>query len=88
MERSTGIHKAVAQFDRSPSKLAAALGNGVRRQHVEHWLKTGAVPPERCIAIEKATHGAVRCEEMRPDVDWAYLRGTAANDQAREVANG
>jgi len=28
-------------------------------------------------AIERATKGAVRCEELRPDVDWAYLRGTA-----------
>lgn len=34
------------------------------------------VPAARCPAIEKATSGAVTCEEMRPDVDWAYLRGT------------
>ena len=32
---------------------------------------------ERCIQIEKATAGAVRCEQLRPDIDWAYLRGTA-----------
>lgn len=31
---------------------------------------------ELCIEIEKATSGAVRCEDLRPDVDWAYLRGT------------
>jgi DNA-binding transcriptional regulator YdaS (Cro superfamily) len=29
------------------------------------------------ISIEKASGGAVTCEELRPDVDWAYLRGTA-----------
>jgi DNA-binding transcriptional regulator YdaS (Cro superfamily) len=29
------------------------------------------------IAIERETKGKVRCEEMRPDVDWAFLRGTA-----------
>ena len=34
------------------------------------------VPAERCPAIERATNGAVRCEEMRQDVDWACLRGT------------
>lgn len=28
------------------------------------------------IAIERESHGAVRCEDLRPDVDWAYLRGT------------
>lgn len=30
------------------------------------------------IAIERESSGAVRCEELRQDVDWAYLRGTAA----------
>lgn len=29
------------------------------------------------IAIERATSGAVRCEELRPDIDWSYLRGSA-----------
>lgn len=32
---------------------------------------------ELCIQIEKATSGVVRCEDLRPDVDWAYLRSTA-----------
>lgn len=26
------------------------------------------------IAIERESGGKVRCEEMRPDVDWAFLR--------------
>ncbi|WP_277949020.1 YdaS family helix-turn-helix protein [Proteus mirabilis] len=26
--------------------------------------------------MEKVTSGVVRCEELRPDVDWSYLRGT------------
>jgi len=29
------------------------------------------------IRLERETDGAVTCEEMRPDVDWSYLRGTA-----------
>lgn len=29
-----------------------------------------------CIAIEKESGRKVTCEEVRPDVDWAYLRGT------------
>lgn len=28
------------------------------------------------IAIERESSRAVTCEELRPDVDWAYLRGT------------
>lgn len=31
-----------------------------------------------CINIERESGGAVTCEELRPDVDWAYLRGSGA----------
>ncbi len=34
------------------------------------------VPVERCPAIEAATDGLVRCEDLRPDVAWGVLRGT------------
>lgn len=27
-----------------------------------------------CIAIDKATDGIVRCEDIRPDIDWRFLR--------------
>lgn len=27
-----------------------------------------------CINIERETAGEIRCEDLRPDVDWAYLR--------------
>jgi len=55
--------------------LARAVG--VAPAVVSQW-KNGVrrVPPSRCPAIEQATGGAVRCEDLRPDVDWAYLRGT------------
>ena len=29
-----------------------------------------------CINIERESIGAVTCEQLRPDVDWQYLRGT------------
>lgn len=32
------------------------------------------------IAIERESLGSVRCEDLRPDVDWGYLRGTVAVD--------
>lgn len=34
------------------------------------------IPAEKCIEIDKATGGRVRCEELRADVDWGYLRST------------
>ena len=30
------------------------------------------------INIERESKGKVRCEKLRPDVDWAYIRGTSA----------
>jgi len=46
---------------------------------VSQWKNgTRQVPAERCVDIERATSGTVRCEDLRPDVDWAYLRGTPA----------
>ena len=41
---------------------------------------------ELCVQIEKATHGAVRCEDLMPRVDWAYLRGTATTQTPTEKA--
>ncbi len=33
-----------------------------------------------CINVERESLGSVRCEDLRPDVDWAYLRGSVAVD--------
>jgi len=29
-----------------------------------------------CINIERESKGAVRCEDLRPDADWAFIRNT------------
>ena len=58
----------------SISKLAALLGLSV--QCVSNWRKR-RVPAEYCPAIERATGGAVRCEQLRPDIDWVVLRRAA-----------
>lgn len=50
---------------------------GVSSPTVNQWTTgTRQIPAERCPEIEKATNGAVTCEDLRPDVDWKYLRGT------------
>lgn len=75
-ERLSGqiaARKAI-QMIGGPVKAAAVLQlKGRRHQTVQSWLKT-RVPAEHCPTIERATAGAVRCEELRPDVDWAVLR--------------
>ena len=64
-------------LDQRGSNRDRARAVGLSEVIVSQW-KTGArqVPAERCPAIERATNGAVRCEDLRPDVDWAYLRAT------------
>lgn len=61
--------------EKSAVSLAAAIG--VNPVLISQW-RTGArkVPAERCPSIERATNGIVRCEDLRPDVDWSVLRAS------------
>lgn len=53
---------------------------GVSDQTVTWWRKgvrdgrPVVFPAEHCPACERLTSRAVTCEELRPDVDWAFLR--------------
>lgn len=58
------------------SQKAFADAIGAKSRTVWAWTKRGNVPASFCPAIERATKKAVTCEDLRPDVDWAYLRGT------------
>lgn len=64
-------------LDQRGSNRDLARAVGVSDVIVSQW-KTGTrqVAAERCPSIERATGGQVRCEDLRPDVDWAYLRAT------------
>lgn len=54
--------------------------------HIWNWLNSKSPdqtpPAEYCPAIERATDGRVRCEDLRPDVDWAVLRRCNCRDEA------
>lgn len=41
---------------------------------------TRNVPRKRCHEIDAATDGRVTCEEMRPDLNWAFLRSCGADE--------
>lgn len=47
---------------------------------VGNWLMRGRIPVEHCPTLERLTSGRWRCEEMCPDVEWGYLRGTAKRE--------
>lgn len=65
---------------KGPNALASAIGVSTSAPHM--WKKRQRVPAEYCPAIERATSGAVRCEDLRPDVAWDVLRMQAAPSDA------
>lgn len=67
MPHRSGVQRALDKFGGSPTKMAAAIGGDVKRQHVEHWLKSGRVPPEHCQCVSELTGEPLW--ELRPN-DW------------------
>ena len=54
------------------TKFARALG--LNSHMVAHqWVLT-RIPAERCPDIEALT--GIKCEKLRPDVNWSVVRGT------------
>jgi len=66
------LNKAIAYMG---SQVALAEEIGGTPQLVNNWIRRGQVPAEHCPKIERATRGQVTCEDLRPDIDWAILRG-------------
>lgn len=66
-----GLTEAASRLDQHRQEDAPKLTPSA----VFNWTKRG-VPLSYCIAVEKELAGKMRCEDLRPDVDWAYLRST------------
>ncbi len=48
---------------------------GVTKGAVSQWKLDGRrIPAEHCPTIERLTNGEIKCEQLRPDVDWAVVR--------------
>lgn len=55
---------------------------GTSRGHITNIAYGGKPCGEKlAIAIDRESLGAVPCESLRPDVDWAYLRTTGTSQQ-------
>jgi DNA-binding transcriptional regulator YdaS (Cro superfamily) len=61
--------------------LAQALGR--KKAAVSRWMLEG-VPVAVCPDIEALT--GVRCEELRPDVNWAVLRNPASTEDESDFS--
>lgn len=73
----TPVHEAMDVLGGTPTSMAAALGGGITRQNVEHWLDAGRVPARHAPAVEAETRERrhpVICEALCPGVRWDVLR--------------
>ena len=59
----------VARCETSEGYLRKAISKGQR------------LGESLCINIDRESSGAVRCEDLRPEVDWAYLRNVSASPE-------
>lgn len=69
----------VARCETSEGYLRKAISKGQR------------LGESLCINLDRETGSSIRCEDLRPDVDWAYLRAqklAQPSTPAQEVANG
>lgn len=84
MEQPTPIKLAA---DLAGGQAALARNLGVKPPTVNQWVMgIRRVPAEQCPAIERLTKGAVRCEDLRPDVAWDVLRLQSAPEPTAKVA--
>ena len=72
MTEADALQKAI---DIVGSATALAAGLDLTKGAVSQWKDEGRkIPAEHCPTIEKMTNGQIRCEDLRPDVDWGVLR--------------
>lgn len=64
---------SLSKDDRASFVVACGTSEGYLRKAASVGQKLGA---ELCILIERESGSAVTCEELRPDVDWAFIRAS------------
>lgn len=83
MANKNGIQRAVEMFGGSPTRLAEAIGSGVLRQHIEHWLKSGRVPSEKAPEVAAAT--GIDIKELNNTTNWALAGKLVASKCRRRT---
>ena len=76
------LHDYIKPFDKQSLEAFAASCRttvGQLKQGAYGYRRPGAA---LAISIERESSRSVTCEEMRPDIDWAYLRSTEPTQSA------
>ena len=80
MTSTNAIDRAIDVFG-SQVNLARAIG--VTNALVSNWVCGGNIAAHHCPTIERVTYGAVKCEELRPDIEWQVLRQKPTRRKAK-----
>lgn len=60
---------------------ACGTSEGYLRKAVSRGHQLGG---ELCILLERESFGAVHCEDLYPDADWAFIRASAPPPKPRK----
>ncbi|WP_110974755.1 transcriptional regulator [Acinetobacter sp. WCHAc060042] len=63
------------------SKAALARGLGITPWALSKW-NFDKIPEERCLSIEEITQKEVKAEQLRPDINWTFVRSTKNSNKA------
>ena len=66
--------KSMSKVEREAFAERCGTTDGQLKQVAGGYRRCGE---SLAINIERESAGLVTCEELRPDVDWAYIRATA-----------
>lgn len=76
--KQTNLKAAKRAVELLGGPVAAMKKLGLKsHQTVQSWTRH-RIPAEYCPRIERLLNGGMTCEQMRADIDWAYLRNTQA----------
>lgn len=85
------MHELLQYLNRLP--LADQMAFALRCGTTVGYLRKACSKKQRigesiCINIERESDRFVACEQLRPDVDWAYLRSTPITTTEPATAGG
>lgn len=84
MEKLLTYLNGLPKADRLAFVARCETSEGYLRKAISKGQRLGE---SLCINIDRESGGAVRCEDVRPDVDWEYLRSSCVDTPALGVAS-
>lgn len=83
MEKLLAYLNGLSKADRVIFTLACHTSEGYLRKAISVGQQLGE---SLCINIDRESLGAVPCEVLRPDVDWAHLRASRVPELTKDAS--